>query len=98
MEETGLTAKFEYKTLYHKRDFNKKTGKLLEDKIFLCVLATEFSGELTEEFEGGINKWMTMDEFHRQPKWFNSVDEFTDLMERGGHFAEREFYYDESEY
>jgi ADP-ribose pyrophosphatase YjhB (NUDIX family)/predicted transcriptional regulator len=98
MEETGLTAQFEYKTLYHKRDFNKKTKALLEDKIFLCVHATEFDGELVTEFEGGVNKWMTMDEFHQQPKWFSSVDEFTKLMEDGVDFAEREFYYDESEY
>lgn len=98
LEETGLTARFEYKTLYHKRDFNKKTGKLLEDKIFLCVYATEFNGELIEEFEGGVNRWMTFDEFHRQPKRFSSVDEFTRLMDDGEHFAEREFYYDEEEY
>lgn len=98
LEETGLTARFEYKTLYHKRDFNKKTGKLLEDKIFLCVYAADFSGELIEEFEGGVNRWMTFDEFHRQPKRFSSVDEFTRLMDDGEHFAEREFYYDEEEY
>ena len=36
-EETGLEADFEYRLLYHKRDFNKATGELLEDKIFLCV-------------------------------------------------------------
>lgn len=98
MEETGLKAKFEYKTLYHKRDFNKTTGKLLEDKLFLCVYATEFSGELIEEFEGGRNRWMTMEEFHQQPKYFSSVDEFTDLMARNIHFAEAEFHYAESDY
>ncbi|HET6746533.1 MAG TPA: NUDIX domain-containing protein [Candidatus Saccharimonadales bacterium] len=98
LEETGLTAKFEYKTLYHKRDFNKQTGKLLEDKIFLCVYATEYSGALIEQFEGGVNKWMTIEEFHQQPKRFVSVDDFTDLMQRDIHYAERQFYYDESEY
>lgn len=97
-EETGLEAKFEYKLLYHKRDFNKATGKLLEDKIFLCVYATEFSGELIESFEGGANRWMTVEEFHQQPKRFTSVDEFVELMDKGETFAEREFYYDESEY
>lgn len=97
-EEAGLEANFEYKLLYHKRDFSKKTGKLLEDKIFLCVYATEFSGELVEEFEGGINRWMTVDEFHKVPKRFTSVDEFVDLMDAGQHFAEREFYYEEDEY
>jgi len=97
-EETGLEAKFEYKLLYHKRDFSKTTGKLLEDKIFLCVYATEFGGELIEEFEGGINRWMTVEEFHKVPKRFTSVDEFMELMDNGKTFAEREFYYDEADY
>jgi ADP-ribose pyrophosphatase YjhB (NUDIX family) len=97
-EETGLTAKLEYRLLYHKRDFSRATGKLLEDKIFLCVYATEFSGELMEEFEGGNNRWMTVEEFHAQPKRFTSVDEFMELMDSGETFAERTFYYDESEY
>ena len=98
LEETGLDAEFEYKMLYHKRDFRKSDGKLLEDKIFLCVYAKNHTGELVEAFEGGVNRWMTVEEFHQQPKRFNSVDEFTELMERGETFAEREFYYDESEY
>lgn len=97
-EETGLEAKFEYKLLYHKRDFSKVSGKLLEDKLFFCVYATEFSGQLIPEFEGGVNCWMTVKEFHAQPKRFTSVDEFVKLMDSGETFAEREFYYDESEY
>lgn len=98
LEETGLTAEFEYKLLYHKRDFDKQTGKLLEDKIFLCVYATEFSGRLVERFEGGCNYWMTQAEFHTKDKRFESVDEFMCLMDDGVTFAEREFYYDKSEY
>jgi ADP-ribose pyrophosphatase YjhB (NUDIX family) len=98
LEETGMTATFEYKLLYHKRDFDKQTGKLLEDKIFLCVYATEFSGELIEKFEGGYNRWMTQTAFHQQEKRFESVDEFMDLMDQGVTFAERKFHYDASEY
>lgn len=97
-EETGLEAEFEYKLLYHKRDFDKRTRKLLEDKIFLCVYADTFSGELVEQFEGGVNEWMTHEEFMQQPKRFKSVDDFKELMDRGEHFHEREFYYEEDEY
>ncbi len=97
-EETGLDAAFEYRLLYHKRDFDKKSGRLLEDKIFLCVYATDYSGDLVEEFEGGVNRWMTDAEFHRQPKRFVSVDDFMDLIDKGVGFMERDFYYDESEY
>lgn len=98
LEETGMTATFEYKLLYHKRDFDTISGKLLEDKIFLCVYATEFQGELVESFEGGYNRWMTQAEFHQQQKRFESVDEFMELMDQGQTFAERDFFYDESEY
>lgn len=98
MEETGLTAALEYRLLYHKRDFSEKTGKLLEDKVFLCVYANEYSGDLIESFEGGINRWMTEDEFHKQEKRFSSVDEFLELIDAGETIAEREFYYDETEY
>ncbi len=98
LEETGLEAEFEYRLLYHKRDFSNQTGELLEDKIFLCVLATEYSGQLIEEFEGGVNKWMSVPQFHAQPKRFTSVDDFLALMDAGEQFAEREFYYDEADY
>src|SRR5690349_18563524 len=58
-EEMGLEAKLEYRLLYHKRDYDKKTGELLEDKVFLCVYGNEYKGDLVEEFEGGANLWMT---------------------------------------
>ena len=33
-EETGLTAKIEYVCLYHKMDYDKQGGKMLEDKFY----------------------------------------------------------------
>lgn len=97
-EETGLEADIEYQLLYHKRDFDKTSGGLLDDKIFLCVHGMNHRGELKEEFDAGVNKWMTMEELHRQEKWFTNVDEFTELLEAGETFIEREHYYDKSEY
>lgn len=97
-EEAGLEADMEYKLLYHKRDFDKASGDLLEDKIFLCVFGTNARGTLKKEFEGGANRWMTIEEFHSQDKWFTSVDEFMELMESGEQFAEREYFYDKSDY
>jgi ADP-ribose pyrophosphatase YjhB (NUDIX family)/biotin operon repressor len=97
-EETGLGADFTYKMLYHKRDFNKKTGELLEDKIFLCVHAESHQGRLIETFEGGVNQWMTHQEFMMQDKRFTSVDEFLELMDKGESFVERSFFYENEEY
>ena len=97
-EETGLEAPLEYKLLYHKRDYDKETGELLEDKVFLCVHSDEYAGDFIEEFEGGINRWMTMEELLAQPRRFVSIDDMQELIDNGEHFVEREFYYDESEY
>lgn len=97
-EEMGLEAELEYKLLYHKRDYDRKTGGLLEDKIFLCVHGNKYRGDLVEEFEGGVNRWMTMEELQDQPKRFVSIDDIQELMDRGERFVEREFYYDESDY
>ena len=96
-EETGLDAIFEYRLLYHKRDYDK-AGELLEDKIFLCVYSNEYTGNLNEDFEGGSNRWMTMEELLAQPKRFVSVDDMQELIDNNERFVEREFYYDESEY
>jgi 8-oxo-dGTP diphosphatase len=97
-EETNLEADMKYQLLYHKRDFDKASGKLLEDKIFLCVYGTNYKGVLKEEFEAGVNKWMTIEEFHKQEKRFTNVDVCIELMEAGERFVEREYYYDKSEY
>jgi 8-oxo-dGTP diphosphatase len=75
MEETGLEADLEFEEIYHKMDFNKDTGEMLEDKIFFTIAATNARGTLIEEFEGGRNAWMTQKEYDAQPLSF------------GGHFA-----------
>ena len=97
-EETGLAGKFTFKMLYHKRDFRKDDGTLLEDKIFLIMHTGVVSGELMERFEGGYNKWMTQDEFLKTEKRFESAHEFVELVDKGVAYHERDFIYDDSEY
>lgn len=97
MEETGLTADFIYKMLYHKRDYNE-SGELLEDKIFLIMHTENASGELMERFEGGYNKWMTQEEFLQMDKRFESAYEFVDLIDKGVTYHERDFTYSKDEY
>lgn len=97
-EETGLEADFSYKLLFHKRDFDTVSKKLLEDKIFLCVVASSPRGELIADFEGGHNEWLTIEQFSAKEKLFGSVNEFDRLIDMGETFIEEEFYYDSSEY
>jgi len=84
--------------LYHKRDYRKDCGELLEDKIFLIMHTDKISGTLMERFEGGINKWMTQEEFMQTEKRFESAHEFVELIDKGITYHERDFIYDDSEY
>lgn len=97
LEETGLSATFSYRMLYHKRDYTPE-GKLLEDKIFLIMHTDHAVGELTERFEGGLNKWMTQEEFLTTDKRFESAHEFVELMDKGVTYHERDFTYTAEEY
>ncbi|MGD8374380.1 MAG: NUDIX hydrolase [Candidatus Woesebacteria bacterium] len=66
MEETGLEADFVLEELYHKQDFNKETGGLLEDKMFFMIACNNTRGDLIVEFEGGRNAWMTPEDYASQ--------------------------------
>ena len=99
LEETGLDADFEFSLLFHKRDFNKETKEVLEDKMFMVMSAKNITGDLMEEFEGGRNQWMTKEEFVSQEKSFDSAWEFQDLIDKGGvTFAEREYMIEPADY
>ncbi len=65
-EETGLTADLRFESIYHKLDYNRATGELLEDKIFFMIEGNNPKGELTREFEGGRNAWMSDEEYAGQ--------------------------------
>ena len=75
MEETGLTADLSYESLYHKQDFNKETGEMLEDKIFVIIGCANPTGELITEFEGGRNAWMTQEEYGLQELTFEGTSD-----------------------
>lgn len=62
-EEAGLTARFSFVALLRKYDYEEKTATLLEDKIFAVMKATELQGELTQEWAGGRNMWLTAETF-----------------------------------
>jgi ADP-ribose pyrophosphatase YjhB (NUDIX family) len=74
MEETGLTADYEYKGIYHEQVFQAETGEQLEDKIFHVILCTNPRGELKQQFEGGRNAWMSLAQVAKEPKKFESYE------------------------
>lgn len=98
LEETGLTADFTYKMIFHKRDYKKAAGELLEDKVFVIMYANAYEGELIVDFEGGHNEWLTQEEFMAKEKTFESARDFIDLIDKGASYHAQEYTYDEHEY
>ncbi len=98
-EEAGLEADLKYCTLYHKLDYNKQSGDILEDKFFITFTAQNFRGEFIEEFEGGRNAWMTLEEIRSQDKIFSGLETSDDYVYgRLDSFIEKKFYYEPDEY
>jgi len=82
MEEAGITADLEVRGLYHKMDFEKESGDMLEDKYFIVVFGKNPQGDLIEDFEGGKNQWMSDEDLLAQDTVFESIQEIT-KMARG---------------
>ena len=78
-EETGLAAIMTYRGVYHEHIASKETGEILEDKIFHIVSATSPTKKLIEQFEGGRNSWMTVENLQSIDKKYLSTDIETNI-------------------
>ncbi len=99
MEETGLTADLEVRGEYHKMDYRKSDGSILEDKYFHVVHATHPRGTLQQKFDGGENHWLTAEEMAAKEKVFASAIQVADLVrQKGLIFVEMKHEYSDEEY
>lgn len=78
-EETGLMGIPSLTGIEHKIDYSTDS-KLLEDKFFYVVKATKLSGELTTEFEGGKNTWLTKSQIFSLTQIFPDVKDILNLI------------------
>jgi ADP-ribose pyrophosphatase YjhB (NUDIX family)/predicted transcriptional regulator len=97
-EETGLIGTFVFSHIFHKRDYRKSDGNLLEDKIFVIMHCTNATGDMMEQFEGGKNFWMTQDELIAQDKIFESARDFVTYLDQGISYHAQDYIYDDAEY
>jgi 8-oxo-dGTP diphosphatase len=99
MEETGLTADLVVAGFYHKMDYDKDSGELLEDKIFVLIHGTKPRGKLIVDDEGYHNEWLTDAEFAKKDKIFQSVPEITAMAKKNAaNFMEHKYEYGAEEY
>lgn len=73
-EETGLSADFTIKGVYHELVRSKETGDIIEDKMFFMALGTNVQGELVANFEGGHNEWRTVADAMREEKKYTTLE------------------------
>lgn len=97
-EETGLTGTFTFSHIFHKRDYRKSDGSLLEDKVFVVMYCTDAHGHMMEQFEGGKNFWMTQEELIAQDKIFESARDFVKYLDEGVSYHAQDYIYDDTEY
>lgn len=87
-----------FEVVFHKLDYNKETEELLEDKIFFMVNCTNIKGTLIEEFEGGRNVWMTLEEYEAQRLNFADTKKSFEVKVPGVPVIEDRYSYDPTHY
>ena len=94
-EETGLTAKLEYHYTIHEHIYLKEDGRLLEDKFFFVVGATQAKGELIS-LPSGENNWVLREDFFQHEKVYYDEFELLAMYDNGEHgFIEKEYFIEE---
>lgn len=99
LEETGLHADLSVAGFYHKMDYDKDSGDLLEDKVFVLIYGTNPQGELIEDDEGHHNEWLSDEALNAKDKVFQSVPEITTMAKKNAaNFMEHKYEYEKDEY
>lgn len=96
-EETGLSAEYSLNGIYHERTFQEENGELLEDKVFFVIHCVNFTGELIEKFEGGVNRWASP-KIARQQKVYKSFLTELSIAQGKEKFCEEIHWYNKEEF
>ena len=71
--QTGLEAEFTVHSFRRMRDFDQATGDLFEDKLFVVMKANNLTGELSNDYKGGENFWISLEAIRAYDKHFTST-------------------------
>ena len=94
-EETGLIGDFEFLSIYRKRDYNQDND-LLEDEVFVRMKTLNPTGTLVEDFEGGHNEWLTIEQIGNLDKIFGGSQNFVKILTSNDTYITTEYTYDEA--
>ena len=97
-KQTGLTAACRVLSFIRQRDFYDATDSLLEDKLFVVMEASDVTGQLSNSWYGGLNKWMTLKDYLRQLKQFESVTKAVEMLKSGKVYSSHNSRYKPQDY
>ncbi len=97
-EETGLFGDFEFRGVNHEIVVHDTTGEVVEDKIFNLMFCNNSHGKLIERFDGGNNKWRSLDDMKSETKKYKSFDQDMNACIKGISLQEVVHRYTENEF
>lgn len=96
--QAGLDAEFKVVAFRRVRDLGAENEQLLEDKLFVIMRAVNMSGSLTNDYAGGTNAWLTIDELRTQMKVFASTLAIIKESELSHFYTAQDLYYSLEDY
>ena len=96
-KQTGLSAQCGVRSFARLLD-RLPNGELLEDKMFAVVVATDIIGELSHDWTGGQNDWLSLSALEAQPDYFPLTRAMLELVRSGRSYAAFEPQYWPAEY
>lgn len=97
-KQSGLSATFVVRGQYRQRDYSAVDDTLLEDKLFIVMVATATQGVLQNTWPYGKNTWMTFEAIQQLPKCFDSFLGVLAMLQAGQVVASGETYYQPDSY
>ena len=96
--QTGLKADFSVHSFRRIRDFTADGQELLEDKLFVIMLAENIQGELTNTYDGGENAWLSFEDLLAEDRHFASSIEIIKSLHGNDSYATQDMLHDPEEY
>jgi ADP-ribose pyrophosphatase YjhB (NUDIX family) len=96
-KQTGLAATCTVRSFARVVDV-LSDGDLLEDKLFALVVAADITGELTNDWHGGQNAWLTLEQLESQSDYFLQTRALLELVRSGQAYGSFTSHYEFAEY
>ena len=96
--QTGLGADCKVHSFRRMRDYDQAADELFEDKLFVVMLATELRGELSNDYTGGTNVWLSLEAIKEDGHHFASTISIIESLTESNFYYADNLKYDKEDY